>query len=263
MPTVGEVAAVLEQLAPLALAEDWDNVGLLVGEAQWRADRVMTCLTVTADTVAEAVEQKANLIVSHHPLPFRPVKTITSATTVGQLLLKLIRNSIAIYSPHTAFDSASAGINQHLAIGLGLHEIKPLKAAASGDPEEGSGRCGLVGEPLTRRELAERTKAFLNTESVRLVGREDEGVSRVAIACGSGGSFLDAAIEAECDALVTGETSFHTCLEAEARGVGIILAGHFASERFALLSLADYLMDQLAGVTVWASRSERDPLRTV
>jgi dinuclear metal center YbgI/SA1388 family protein len=263
MPTVGEIAQVLEQLAPLSLAEDWDNVGLLVGDAEWRADRVMTCLTVTADTVSEAIEQKANLVVAHHPLPFRPVKTITSASTVGQLLLKLIRNSISVYSPHTAFDSASAGINQHLAIGLGLQEIRPLKTAASGDPDEGYGRCGLVGEPLTRRELAERTKAFLNIDSVRIAGREDEGASRVAIACGSGGSFLDAAIEAECDVLVTGEASFHTCLEADARGVGVILAGHFASERFALLSLADYLTDQLAGMTVWASRSERDPLRMV
>src|SRR5688572_12454343 len=177
MPIVGEVAQVLEQLAPLGLAEDWDNVGLLVGESQWPADRVMTCLTVTADTVAEAIEQRANLIVSHHPLPFRPVKTITSATTVGRLLLQLIRHSIAVYSSHTAFDSASAGINQHLAIGLGLQEIMPLKPAVTGDPEEGSGRHGLIGEPLTRRELAERTKQFLNIECVRIAGRDNENVS--------------------------------------------------------------------------------------
>jgi dinuclear metal center YbgI/SA1388 family protein len=263
MPTVGEVAQVLEQLAPLALAEDWDNVGLLIGEAEWPAERVMTCLTITGETVAEAIEQQANLIVSHHPLPFRAVKTITSATTAGRLLLQLIRNSIAVYSPHTAFDSASAGINQHLAIGLGLQEIMPLKPAVGRDPDEGHGRCGLIGEPLTRRELAERTKDFLNIDAVRLVGPDSESVSRVAIACGSGGSFLDAAVDAGCDVLVTGETTFHTCLEAEARGVGLILAGHFASERFALLSLADYLTDQLSNVSVWASRTERDPIRVV
>src|SRR5688572_12039976 len=229
MPIVGEVAQVLEQLAPLGLAEDWDNVGLLVGESQWPADRVMTCLTVTADTVAEAIEQKANLIVSHHPLPFRPVKTITSSTTVGRLLFDLIRNSIAVYSPHTAFDSASAGINQHLAIGLGLQEIAPLKPALSGDPEEGAGRSGLIGEPFTRRELADRTKAFLNIDGVRLAGDPNAPIARVAIACGSGGSLLDAAIAAECDLLVTGEATFHDCLEAEAREMGLLLTGHFAS----------------------------------
>jgi len=260
MPTVGEIAQVLEQLAPLALAEPWDNVGLLVGDAQWPAERVMTCLTVTPETVSEAMEGEAQLIVAHHPLPFHPVKTITSQSTVGQLLLKLIRSGIAVYSPHTAFDSASAGINQHLAIGLGLHEIKPLTPAVGGDGDEGAGRCGLVGEPLTLHDLAQRTKEFLNIDAVRLAGDADQPVSRVAIACGSGGSLLQGAIAEECDALVTGEMTYHLCLEAKARGVGVILAGHFASERFALVSLADYLTDQLAGVQVWPSRLERDPL---
>lgn len=263
MPTVGDIAQVLKQFAPLALAEEWDNVGLLVGDEQWPADRVMTCLTVTPATLQEAIDQRANLIVSHHPLPFRPVRTITPDTTVGRLLLDLIRNSIAVYSPHTAFDSASAGINQHLAIGLGLQEIAPLKPAASGDPDEGAGRCGLVGEPFTRRELADRTKAFLNIDTLRLAGDPKAPVARVAIACGSGGSFLDAAIAAECDVLVTGEATFHSCLEAEARDMGLLLTGHFASERFALLSLADYLTDQLSGAHVWASRQERDPLQTL
>lgn len=263
MPTVGEIAQVLEQLAPLGLAEEWDNVGLLVGESGWPAARVMTCLTVTVETVAEAIDGGANLIVAHHPLPFRPIKSITSESTVGLLLLQLIRNSIAVYSPHTAFDSASAGINQHLAIGLGLQEIKPLRPAALGDADEGAGRMGGAGELLTLRDLADRTKEFLNLDSVRIVGRDDNSASRVAIACGSGGSFLDTAIAADCDALVTGEASFHTCLEAEARNVGLVLAGHFASERFALMSLADYLTDQLSTVTVWASRAERDPIRVV
>lgn len=262
MPTVGEIAHILELLAPLSLAESWDNVGLLVGDAQWPANRVMTCLTITPETVAEAVAGKAQLIVSHHPLPFRPVQSITSATTPGRLLLELIRASIAVYSPHTAFDSASAGINQHLAIGLGLQEIRPLVPAPH-DPEVGAGRCGLVGEPLTLRELAERTREFLSVDALRTVGPSDRPLTRVAIACGSGGSLLETAIAAECDALVTGEMTFHTCLEAEARGVSVVLAGHFASERFALLSLADYLTDQLAEVAVWASRTERDPLRLV
>jgi dinuclear metal center YbgI/SA1388 family protein len=259
MPTVGEVVRVLEQLAPLALAEEWDNVGLLVGDADWPADRVMTCLTVTPETVAEAIAGRAQLIVSHHPLPFRPIKSITSVSTAGRLLLELIRNSIAVYSPHTAFDSASAGINQHLAIGLGLQEIRPLVPATT-DAEEGAGRWGLVGEPLSLRELAHRTGEFLTADGARIVGGPDRSVTRVAIACGSGGSLLDATIAAGCDALVTGELGFHQCLEAQARDLAVVLAGHFASERFALLSLADYLTDQLAGVDVWASRSERDPV---
>jgi dinuclear metal center YbgI/SA1388 family protein len=252
----------------------------------------MTCLTVTTTTVAEAVSQGANLIVSHHPLPFHPLRTITDDTSTGRLLLQLITAGIGVYSPHTAFDSADAGINQHLAIGLGLQEIKPLiPTAATNDAkpdrhsqskrasqsheddmksitvyskvgDSGAGRQGWLGESLSLTEMADRVKSFLDIRTVQVVGTESQHISRVAIACGSGGSFLKQAIAWDCDCLVTGEATFHTCLEAEANGVGLVLPGHFASERFALVALADYLSEQLAGIEVWASRTERDPLRT-
>ncbi len=264
MPTLGDVAAILEQFAPTALAEDWDNVGLLVGDPDWPARRVLTCLTITPTSVAEAVRAEADLIVSHHPLPFQPLKTITPATTPGRLLLDLISAKIGVYSPHTAFDSAPAGINQHLAIGLGLQNIEPLvPATGTVEADIGAGRMGAVGGETALMEVAERVKNFLGISSLRIVGSDEQSVSRVAIACGSGGSFLETAIAKGCDCLLTGETPFHTCLEAEARGVGLILPGHFASERFALLSLADYLQEQISGIEVWASRDECDPLRSV
>jgi len=264
MPTIGDVATILEQFAPTALAEDWDNVGLLVGDPDWPARRVMTCLTLTPTSVAEAVEAEADLVVAHHPLPFQPLKTITTATTAGRLLLQLISAKVGVYSPHTAFDSAPTGINQHLAIGLGLQQIEPLvPTIGTVEPDVGAGRFGILGDEFPLLELSERVKSFLGIESLRIVGSDDQTVSRVAIACGSGGSFLSAAIQNECDCLVTGETNFHTCLEAEARGVGLILPGHFASERFALLSLAEYLQEQISGIDVWASRNEQDPLRSI
>ncbi len=261
MATVGSVAECLEQFAPASLAEDWDNVGLLVGDRQWPVERVMTCLTITPTTVAEAMEGRANLIVTHHPLPFHALKTISSDTTVGQLLLKLITARIAVYSPHTAFDSARAGINQHLAIGLDLQEIAPLVAQAGADNDVGLGRYGTLGEDVSLTDLVERVKHFLGIQRLQVVGSDDQTVTRVAIVCGSGGSFLQTAIERGCDCLITGETNYHTCLEAMARGVALVLPGHFASERFALLSLADYLGDLLKGISVWASRSELDPVR--
>lgn len=264
MPTIGDIAKVLEQFAPTALAEEWDNVGLLVGDPSWPARRVMTCLTITPTSVAEAVKAESDLIVAHHPLPFQPLNSITTTTTAGRLLLDLISAKIGVYSPHTAFDSAPTGINQHLAIGLGLQQIEPLvPTAGTVEADIGAGRVGIVGGDSSLLELAERVKNFLGIPSLRAVGSDDQTVARVAIACGSGGSFLAAAIEKECDCLVTGEISFHTCLEAEARKVGLILPGHFASERFALLSLADYLQEQISGIEVWASREECDPLRSI
>ena len=264
MPTIRDVADVLDHFAPASLAESWDNVGLLVGNRDWNADKVMTCLTITPTTVAEAVERQANLIVTHHPLPFTPLKTITTETTVGRMLLELITAGIGVYSPHTAFDSAQAGINQHWAMGLDLQEIRALvPLAEDADAEVGTGRMGLVGGSPTLAEMAQRVKTFLDVPSVRVVGADDQSVNRVAVACGSGGSFLESAVANRCDCFITGETTYHTCLEAEAQGIGLILPGHFASERFAMRALADYLGEQVPGVDVWTSSTERDPLRTV
>jgi dinuclear metal center YbgI/SA1388 family protein len=118
MHTVAHIAEFLDKFAPPALAESWDNVGLLVGRSEQPVERVMTCLTITPESAAEAVTNQANLIVSHHPLPFRPLKRLTGETSEGRLLLDLIAAGIAVYSPHTAFDSAEEGINQRLAAGL-------------------------------------------------------------------------------------------------------------------------------------------------
>ncbi len=109
MPTVASIAAFLEQLAPARLAEEWDNVGLLVGRRDQAVKKLMTCLTVTPASAAEAVEAGADLIVTHHPLPFNAMKRLTADTTAGRLLLDLIAAHVAVYSAHTAFDSAAEG----------------------------------------------------------------------------------------------------------------------------------------------------------
>ena len=117
MPTVNAISEFLDAFAPPDLAEDWDNVGLLVGDRETAGDRLMTCLTVTPASANEAIDGGADLVITHHPLPFRPLKHLTTDTTPGRLLLDLIRAGIAVYSPHTAFDSAASGINQRLAEG--------------------------------------------------------------------------------------------------------------------------------------------------
>ncbi|REK26293.1 MAG: Nif3-like dinuclear metal center hexameric protein [Planctomycetota bacterium] len=268
MASVASIAQFLDTLAPPPLAESWDNVGLLVGDGAAEVARVMTCLTITAETVAEVVEAGAELVVTHHPLPFRPLQRITADRPEGRYLLDLISTGVAVYSAHTAFDSAAAGINQQLATGLGLIEVAPLvpldKARASaGDGLDslGAGRHGRLPAATTLGALLEQAKKFLDISAVRYVGNVDERIERVAVACGSAGEFLEPARQAGCEILVTGETSFHTCLEAEATGVFLVLLGHFASERFALDALAAMLAKEFSDLDVWASRQERDPIR--
>jgi dinuclear metal center YbgI/SA1388 family protein len=262
MTTVSTIAAFLEEFAPPRLAEEWDNVGLLVGDSRRNVQRVMTCLTVTPESVAEAVAEKADLIVTHHPLPFRPVRRLTTDTPEGRLLLELIAAGIAVYSPHTAFDSARSGINQRFAEGLALNDIGPL-VSDEADAALGTGRFGFPDNTATLASIAARVKDFLSLSGVHVVGNPQMPVRAVAVACGSGGELMDAARRAGCDCFVTGETRFHTFLEAEATGVGLILAGHFASERFAVERLAELLAAQFPTAKIWPSRRERDPVRWI
>jgi dinuclear metal center YbgI/SA1388 family protein len=130
--TVGTIIDYLEGLAPPRLVADWDNVGLLLGERGAAVERVMTCLTVTPESAAEAVEAQARLIVTHHPILFRAARRLTDATPEGRMLLALARAGVAVYSPHTAFDNSRDGINALLARRLGLADVGPLRRRDEG-----------------------------------------------------------------------------------------------------------------------------------
>lgn len=264
MPSLDAICTHLSQIAPLRLAESWDNVGLLVGDRKQSVSRVTTCLTITPNVVAESIAEKADLVIAHHPLPFKALQKITSDSVAGKMLLQLIGAGTAIYSAHTAFDSAVDGINQMWAASLGLKSVKPLilqnPDSESGD---GAGRVGKLGEPIFLDELVRRLASDVGATAPRRVGPIDQPITKVAFACGSGGTFLSAAKRCGCDALITGEATFHTCLEAESLGIGLGLLGHYWSERFAMERLAEQLSGLMPELTIWPSRSEHDPIEAV
>lgn len=261
------VCQALAAIAPLRLAESWDNVGLLVGDRSATARRVMTCLTITPDVVDEAIERSADLIVAHHPLPFKPLVRITTDSIPGEMLWRLIGAKVAVYSAHTAFDSAAAGINQTWAEAMGLESVQPLmpietaSASITLESHLGAGRRGKLPKPMPLHALIDAVTRVVTAPTVRWVGDRDRVVSKVAFACGSGGSFLPAARRHGVDVLVTGEATFHTCLDARSSGLALVLTGHYYSERFAMERMATTLADEFAALTVWASERESDPLQ--
>ena len=387
MPTVAQLADHLERFAPTHTAAEWDNVGLLLGDPAASADRIMTCLTVTPDVMAEAVAERANLIVSHHPILFRGAKQLVAGHGDGQVVLPLARAGIAGYSRHTAFDNCPGGINDILCRKLGVlnpvplrprdstrtfklvvfvpdsdlakvsdalfeagagtigkyeqcsfrlagkgtffgtdgtnptvgqkgrredvdewrlevvvHEakltavLKALRAAHSYEEpafdvyplsnanpivgrgadsyEEpafdvyplkpgrggGEGRIGELSQTTTLGELASRAKRELTANSTQVVGDAAKLVRRVAIACGAAGEFLADSLRAGADTFLTGELRFHDALAARTAGIGVLIPGHYATERPAIEELASRLAADWPTAVVWASRCERDPL---
>jgi dinuclear metal center YbgI/SA1388 family protein len=268
MARIADIIAFLTEFAPLELAEDWDNVGLLLGDPEREASAVMTCLTLTPDVAAEAVERGAQFVVSHHPVLYRPVQRLTSETLEGRMLLELIASGVGVYSPHTGYDTAREGINQQLADLLELSNIEALRprppaegTAASAGEAPGAGRYGTLPSPITLGEFIERVKQRLRTGHVQYVGDREATVERVGVACGSGAEFLRDADRRGCQALLTGEARFHACLEARGLGMALVLPGHYATERPGMERLAEVLARRFPRLTVWASDVESDPVQ--
>lgn len=259
MVQVQDVCAFLEQFAPGKLAEAWDNVGLLLGRTDAPVQRIMTCLTLTQAVAAEAVKSGVQLIVTHHPILFRGAKRLTDRTAEGRTVLTLIESGVAVFSPHTCYDSAGQGINQQLAERLGLQNIVPIRTN-SDLPGLGAGRWGVLemGEPAS--EFLGKVMEVTGATFLQATLAGPDRIQRVAIACGAASEFLDDAVRCGCDTFVTGEARFHSILEAQAAGVNLILTGHYPSERPAVEELAEILGERFPGITCFASEEDRDPV---
>jgi dinuclear metal center YbgI/SA1388 family protein len=203
------------------------------------------------------------------------VQQITDENPEGRMLLQLIEAGVAVYSPHTSYDSARSGINQQLAESLRLQSIQPLRALATGGgdagsedfadddsaAELGSGRFGDLAEPVSLADFVETAKRVLDVENTQFVGDPARRVTRVGTACGAAAEFMRDAAKEGCDVLLTGEARFHSCLEARSLNIGLVLPGHYATERPAMENLAKILGERFPELDVLASQVESDPIQ--
>lgn len=226
MYTVEEILSRLLSRAPSETAEEWDNVGLMVGDRHGRVNSVLVCLDITPEVVEQAVMQNVRLIVTHHPLIFHAIKAVEA----DSLVYRLIANDIAVISLHTNLDKAPGGVNDTLAVLLKLEDVK---VAA-----DGMCRIGTLSRPLSGKAFANHTAQALNT-TMRVCCPKRE-VRRVAVCGGSGGDLL-LGLGDEVDAVVTGEIRHHEWLEWNARGITAVEAGHHATEMGVVKTLAAWL----------------------
>lgn len=248
--SVGEICEALERLAPIDLAENWDNVGLLVGRRSSQIDKALVALDVTDDVVDEAISIGATLIISHHPLIFTPIPNINDENHLGGKLLKIIENRINIYAAHTNLDIAEGGTNDVFAERLELDKIEDIISDDKG--ENCIGRAGYLKQPMKLKQLAELIKEKLSLDTVRVVGDGDNIVGKVGICTGSGAknSYFEQVKTAGCDVYVTGDIGYHQAQTALDCGLSLIDATHYASEVMVVDRLCKYIENEFAGKDV-------------
>lgn len=253
--TIGEVITLFEEWVPKKLASDWDNVGLQIGSLSTPVKNILVTLDVTEAVINEALENEANLIISHHPLLFKPLKQINFNEPKGKIIQQLIKNDLTVYSAHTNLDVVTGGVNDLLADKLGLKQTRVLVpddnefiAELTKDKDEkqlyGLGRMGILPTKLTLKELALQIKEHFNLDGLRVTGSLDQIVEKVAVLGGSGESYYQYAKRLGADVYITGDVSFHHAQDAEAAGLSIIDPGHHI-ESIMITAVSDFLNQQL------------------
>jgi dinuclear metal center YbgI/SA1388 family protein len=256
---VGALLSQIDALAPFALAEDWDNEGLLVGRRDREVTRVLVALDLRAAVLDEAVATGAQVVLVHHPPIYPAMSAVSDARAAGRLVLRAAEERIAVIAAHTNLDSATGGLNDLMARDLGMTATAPLVPLAS-DATVGLGRVGEVAPTTLGRLSVQAVAAFSPRQAnLAMAGDPDMPVRRVAICTGSGGSLIQAARDAGADAYVTGDLKYHDFDAAE--GMGLVNVPHAAVEAHALRQWAPRLADALAdhGVEVAPSSVDTDP----
>lgn len=242
MSTVTHIYDAIDRLAPFWLTMDFDNTGILVGDRNREVSCALLALDCTPAVVEQAKQLGAQLIVTHHPVIFHPLKRVNEDAVVYQL----IRSDIAVISAHTNLDIAQGGVNDALASAIGLRDCRGLELL---NEQTGAwlGRIGTLPEPLSPEAFAAHIKACLNAASVKF-SAAPRVIRTVALCSGSGADCLDAAISAGADALLTSEVKQHEYLAAAAAGISIFDAGHFDTEDIVIEPLRDYLAKEIPDV---------------
>lgn len=237
---VSELYAFLNQRIPKSLSCEWDNDGLMCcPDPERRVRRVLVVLDITEDMVDVAVKERCDVILSHHPLVFRPIKALTTDAGVPRKLMKLVKNGIAAMSFHTRLDAVRGGVNDVLARLLGLQNIEDFGPAG-----EAMGRIGTLDKSCDIDEFAARVKQILEAPMVLVSGRGR--VSRVAVLGGNGDDFIGEALAAGADTFVSGRLGYHPMTDAPEVGIKLIEAGHYFTEQ-PVLSVLESLVKQADG----------------
>lgn len=255
-----ELIAWLEKTHPTCAAEDWDNVGLLAGDDRREITHLFLALDLTEETLAQAVSAGADMIVTHHPMIFSPIKKINNHTAAGRILLELIQRGIPYYAMHTNYDVI--GMAELSANYLKLTDTRVLSpvnyTAPTEDGQEsdetkrvqGFGRVGRLPCKMTLEQCARHVKECNRLNDVRLYGDPLREVEIAAVCTGSGKSMIADALAMGAQVYITGDIDYHTALDAQAEGLALIDAGHYGTEYIFAEGMKKELEEQFPKLTI-------------
>ncbi len=258
--TVAQIIKIMDQLAPPWLAEEWDNVGLQIGDPRLPVRRIWVALDPSPEVVKAACEKNVDLLITHHPLIFRPLKSIDFDTPGGSIIQMAAHHQLAIFSAHTNLDTVRDGINDVLAQRLGLRHLAILQPVHAGErskedispltgseTEHGIGRIGSLAKASSLKSLVSMVKKKLKLDFVKIAGDPEMKVTRVAICSGSGSSLMQTFLSSKAQVFISGDIHYHDARDAENANRGIIDIGHFPSEHLMVGALAHQLEKTLTG----------------
>ncbi len=257
MIKVNNIINEMELLAPTYLKEDFDNVGLMVGDKNKEVKKVLLALDCTLKVIEEAKKENVELIITHHPLIFKRPSSITTDTLQGKKIIELIKNDISLYSSHTNLDSVENGLNDTIVSILGFDNSKILEKNKR-DDKAGLGRIVSLKESIQLEDLISKIKKSLNINNLRVVKGKDK-VNKIAIINGSGQDFIGKAVALGADCIITGDTTYHFASDYKEMEISILDVGHFASEQITFFNVMEILKEKFKDVEFITSTVEEDP----
>lgn len=260
--TVTQISETIEKFAPLNLQEHYDNSGLQIGNPENSVTNIMVCLSITEDIINEAIQKKCQMIVSHHPLIFRPLKQIIGQSSTEVIVAKAIKHNIVIYSAHTNLDVAYQGVSYQMAHKLGMTNLKPLQPTDTMSTT-GLGIIGEMPDALPKLEFLRLLKKAFNVKTLRYGAQASTIViKKIALCGGSGASLIENAKNIKVDAYVSGDLKYH---DFDSYGTTMLLVdiGHFESELLSRNLLAEIILENHPNITVMISETETNPIKVM
>lgn len=262
MINASDIRGYINSIFPEKYAFDRDNVGLILGREDKDVKRVLITLDVDEKVAKEAKDINADLIISHHPLMFYPIKRLTGKTPGERTLRELVSNDITLISAHTNLDCSKGGLNDFLCEKLGIINTKVIEVVASDEKgEHGFGRIGEFEKSIALSEILDRCKTVLGANGLRYTGDENKTLKKVAVNCGGGADLLDECISLGADLFITGDVKYNPFRDGYENQMAVIDAGHYETEHIVCELLERILKDKYPDIEFFVSKENIAPIK--